>query len=35
MFDREKLRAESVSQEERLKSWLINSLVDESIVDGL
>jgi hypothetical protein len=35
MFDREKLKAESVSQKERLKSWLINSLIDQSIVNGL
>lgn len=31
-FDREKLKAESVSQKECLKSWLINSLVDETII---
>jgi hypothetical protein len=34
-FDREKLKAESVSQKECLKSWLINSLIDESIVNSL
>lgn len=34
-LDREKLKAESVSQKECLKSWLINSLVDESIVNSL
>jgi hypothetical protein len=31
-FDREKLQAESVPQKERLKSWLINSLVDERLM---
>lgn len=34
-FDREKLKAESVSHKECLKSWLVNSLIDESIVDSL
>lgn len=31
-FDREKLKGESVSQKECLKSWLINSLVDERLI---
>jgi hypothetical protein len=34
-FDQEKLKAESMSQKECLKSWLINSLIDESIVNSL
>ncbi|KAI6788289.1 hypothetical protein KC361_g9125 [Hortaea werneckii] len=34
-FDQEKLKAESVSHKECLKSWLINSLIDESVVNSL
>lgn len=32
-FGREKLKAESVSQKECLKSWLMNSILDGSVAD--
>jgi hypothetical protein len=32
MSGHKKLKAESVSQKQHLKSWLVTSLVDESIV---